>query len=162
MDKTESSISYTGSHPFHDWQGVTSQIEIETDCQENSIDCHATISLPLISFDSGNNNRDSNMLFTVDGYSFPIVRISFPHVNIFNLLNRKETTHVTGEIDFHGFKIMQEIPLTIQSENESISIRSTFSIQLDSFQVDRPTLLMIPIKNDINIDVNISGRFIQK
>lgn len=161
VDKTESTISYVGSHPFHEWQGISSQIEIETDCHAKRDDCNATITVPLISFISGNDNRDSNMLFYVDGFSFPVVKISFSHVNISNLLSIEESTYIAGEIDFHGYKIIQEIPLFIASDKNTISIRSNFSIQLNSFDIKRPSLLMIPIKNDIKINVNISGRFIQ-
>ena len=161
VDKTESTISYVGSHPFHEWQGLSSQIDIETDCQENSVDCNATLSVPLVSFISGNDNRDSNMLFYVDGFSLPVVKISFSHIDISNLLSIEESAHIAGEIDFHGYKIIQEIPLFIASDKNTISIQSNFSIQLNSFDVKRPSLLMIPIKNEIQINVNISGRFIQ-
>jgi hypothetical protein len=156
-----SSISYTGSHPFHDWQGITSQIEIITDCDMVSSDCGATINVPVMSFISGNDNRDSNMLFYVDGFSFPIIKISFSHLNISNLLSREETVNLGGEIDFHGFKVMQQIPLFITQEENTIFINSEFLIKLDSFEVDRPSLLMVPIKNEIKIDVNISGEFTQ-
>ena len=161
LDLERSSISYTGSHPFHDWQGTTSQIEIITDCDVSSSDCGATISAPIISFISGNDNRDSNMLFYADVFSFPIVKISFSHLNISTLLYREETFNFNGEIDFHGFKVMKEIPLFIIKEKNTIFIRSDFSIKLDLFEIERPSLLMVPIKNEIKIDVNISGKFTQ-
>ena len=162
LDIDNSSISYTGSHPFHDWQGITSQIEIITDCDMVNSDCGATINVPVMSFISGNENRDSNMLFYVDGFSFPIIKISFSHLNISNLLSRDKTVNFDGEIDFHGFKVMQEIPLFITEESNIIFIRSDFSIKLNSFKIDRPSLLMVPIKNEIKIDVNISGEFTQQ
>jgi hypothetical protein len=161
LDAENSSISYTGSHPFHNFKGITSQIEVITDCNMINLDCGSTISVPVMSFVSGNDNRDSNMLFYIDGLSFPFVKISFSHLNILNLLYIKETVNINGEIDFHGFKILQEIPILIKKEKDTISIQSNFSIQLDAFNVERPSLLMLPIKNEITIDVNISGRFIK-
>ena len=161
VNKTNSTISYLGSHPFHDWQGTTFQIEIITDCDASSSDCGAIISVPVMSFISGNDNRDSNMLFSVDGFSFPIVKISFSHLDISDILSEKKTVNFDGEIDFNGFKVMQGIPLFITKENDIIFIRSDFSIKLDSFEVDRPSLLMIPINNEIKINVNISGEFTQ-
>ena len=111
IDEIQSSISYTGSHPFHDWKGTTSQIEIITDCEIVSSDCDATISVPIISFMSGHDNRDSNMLFYVDAFSYPLVEISFSHLNISDLISRGESYNCDGEINFHGFKLMQKIPL---------------------------------------------------
>ena len=160
IDATQSSISYTGSHPFHDWKGTTSEMDIITDCEILSSDCDATISVPVISFISGNDNRDSNMLFYVDVFSYPLVKISFSHLNISDLLSRGESADSYGEIDFHGFKLMQEIPLFITEDNDMIFIHSNFSIKLDSFEVHRPSLLMFPIKNEIKIEAVISGSFI--
>ena len=161
IDKTKSSICYTGSHPFHDWKGTTSQIKIITDCDIVNSDCGATISVPVMSFISGNDNRDSNMLFYVDGFSFPIVKISFPHLNISNLLSQEKTVNFDGEIDFHGLKVIEEIPLFITKEMNTVFISSEFSIKLDSFAVNRPSLLMVPINNEVKIDVNIAGEFTQ-
>jgi len=162
VDKTQSAIYYTGSHPFHDWKGTTSQIDIITNCDIISSDCEAIISVPIMSFISGNDNRDSNMSFYVDAFSYPLVKISFSHLNISNFLFREEPLNIDGKIDFHGFKVVQGIPLFITKENDTILIRSEFSIKLDSFEVDQPSLLMVPIKNEIKIFVNISGKFTQK
>ena len=161
IDEIQSSISYTGSHPFHDWKGTTSQIGIMTDCEIVSSDCDATISVPVISFISGNDNRDSNMLFYVDAFSYPLVEISFSHLNISDLIFRGESVNCDGEIDFHGFKLMQKIPLFITKAKDTIFISSSFSIKLDSFGVEQPSLLMLPIKNEIKIDANLSGRYSQ-
>ena len=159
IDEIQSSISYTGSHPFHDWKGTSSEMNIITNCDILSSDCDVTISVPIMSFMSGNDNRDSNMLFYVDAFSYPVVKISFSDLNIPNLLSLGESANLNGEIDFHGFKLMQEIPLFIREENNTIFIRSYFSIKLDSFDIHRPSLLMLPIKNNIKIDAIISGRF---
>ena len=161
IDKTKSAISYTGSHPFHDWQGSTSQVEVITNCDISSTDCEGIISVPVISFISGNDNRDSNMLFYADVFSYPLVKISFSHLNISDLLAGQESINFDGEIDFHGVKVIQEIPLFATKENNAIFINSGFSVKLNSFGIDRPSLLMFPIKNEIKIDVNISGEFAQ-
>ena len=161
IDGIQSSISYTGSHPFHDWKGTTSQIEIITDCEIVSSDCDATISVPIISFMSGHDNRDSNMLFYVDAFSYPLVEISFSHLNISDLIFKGKSVNCDGEIDFHGFKLMQKIPLFITKAKDTIFISSSFSIKLDSFGVEQPSLLMLPIKNEIKIDANLSGGYSQ-
>ena len=160
VDKPQSAITYTGSHSFHDWQGTTSEIEIITNCDSMNSNCDATITVPAMSFTSGNDNRDSNMLFYIDAFSYPMIKISFSHLNIYNLLSSDTIITTNGEIDFHGFKINQEIPLFITKETNTISISSSFSIKLDSFQVNRPSLLMLPIKNLIKLDVTIKGEFI--
>ena len=59
LDQSKTNISYTGTHPFHEWTGATSEVQMTTDCELMSLDCEATISVPVISFMSGNDNRDS-------------------------------------------------------------------------------------------------------
>lgn len=162
IDKTQSRISYIGSHPFHDWKGTTSKIEVNTDCEPTSTDCDVIVSVPVISFISGNDNRDSNMLFHVDAFSYPLVTISFSNLNIHSLLSNAEDIKFEGEIDFHGMKQIQQISLYAKDIDGKILITSSFKILLDSFHINQPTLLMIPIKNDIKIDAIISGRFIDK
>ena len=162
IDKTQSRISYIGSHPFHDWKGTTSKIEVNTNCEPTSIDCDVIVSVPVISFISGNDNRDSNMLFHVDAFSYPVVRISFSNLNVPELASNSENININGEIDFHGEKLIQEIPIFATINNSTLAITSNFHILLDSFDIDQPTLMMIPVKNQIKIDVKLYGEFIKK
>ena len=82
VDKAQSAVTYTGSHSFHDWQGTTSEIEIITNCDSMNSNCDATITVPAMSFTSGSDNRDSNMLFYIDGFSYPMIKISFSHFRL--------------------------------------------------------------------------------
>ena len=159
IDSKHSNVTYKGSHPFHDWTGKTSQIAIESDCTKNSSSCDALFSIPLMSFLSGNDNRDSNMLFYVEAFSYPHVKILFSNLNINTFLGNKDTRNITSEIDFHGYKHSQTIPIKISIEEETVNIYSYFTIHLDLFDVERPSLLMLPIKNEIHIDVSIQGHF---
>ena len=162
LDQSKTNISYTGTHPFHEWTGATSEVQMTTDCELMSLDCEATISVPVISFMSGNDNRDSNMLFHIDAFSYPIVKISFVNLNIPDLLSTTENINFDGEIDFHGHKMTQKIPLLVTKSKNNLFIKSSFYIKLDWFDIDQPSLLMIPIKNEVTIDAIISGRFIDK
>jgi len=98
IDREQSNITYTGSHPFHAWTGKTSQITIESDCTKNSSSCDASFSIPLMSFISGNDNRDSNMLFYVEAFSYPHVKILFSNLNIKMSLN----IHIYFDFIFDG------------------------------------------------------------
>ena len=162
IDKDRSSISYSGSHLFHDWKATTSQIEVNTDCSITSIACDVTVSVPIISFMSGNDNRDSNMLFHVDAFSYPVVTISFSNLNIPKLTSNSENINFDGEIDFHGKKVIQEIPIFATINDGALVITSNFYILLDSFDIDQPTLIMIPIENQIKIDVKLYAEVVKQ
>ena len=67
---TEAVISFTGSHPFHDWTGISTDLKLDLNCSDKDETCHYLFSVPWTSFDSGNDNRDNNMLYYVNAYEF--------------------------------------------------------------------------------------------
>ena len=67
----EGTVSYYGSHPLHDWKGVSTSIsgEILFEPGDNNYSC--VIEIPVESFKSNNGNRDSNMLIYANALEFP-------------------------------------------------------------------------------------------
>ena len=53
IELESSSITYYGSHPFHDWQGVSNSANYQINCSESNT-CKISISIPVESFDSKN------------------------------------------------------------------------------------------------------------
>ena len=78
----DSKISFTGSHPFHDWTGNSTELKLGMNCSEENESCNFIFSIPWTSFDSGNDNRDNNMLYFVNAYEFPIIKMSFININL--------------------------------------------------------------------------------
>ena len=63
-------ISYNGSHPFHQWTGISKDLSLDLNCIEKDKMCDYLFSVPWISFNSGNDNRDNNMFYYVNAYEF--------------------------------------------------------------------------------------------
>ena len=74
-----SEISYTGSHPAHDWTGISSSFKGGIVC-DSFDDCIIKIQIPINSFDSGNSSRDSNMLYYVEANKFKYVTFFLNHL----------------------------------------------------------------------------------
>ena len=156
VDLEDSYISYIGSHPLHSWEGVSKDISFNMECTGNH--CVLNISAPLESFDSGNDSRDSNMLYYTESLLYP--EVSFKSEAFRFTGNFNTSIDMTGELTFHG--VTKEIPVKIHLykdlDNEStISYwgKCSFIINLSSFNVSRPSLLKVKISDEITVGVKL-------
>ena len=159
INTQESFVSYTGYHPLHDWTGLSYQLVLETNCTSVSTNCEALFNIPINSFNSGNSNRDSNMIYHLNALKYPNVNIKFNNINIFNNLAINGSKIIDGEINFNNKKQSQKIPLNISNNDSLLIVSSEFYIDLDKFDIKRPSLLLIPMKNEVKINVSIKGFF---
>ncbi len=152
IDTTYSYIKYTGKHPLHSWTGISKDIDFKLNCDNNN-NCKLAISTPLDKFDSGNDSRDSNMLYYTESLIYP--NVSFKS-NSF-ILNEEfdKSIDINGLLNFHG--INKEISLKIKliNEGEALWGLCDFNLNLESFKIDRPSLLMIKINENIIIETKL-------
>tara|TARA_B100000678_G_scaffold164830_1_gene137629 strand:- start:1772 stop:2101 length:330 start_codon:yes stop_codon:yes gene_type:complete len=106
----------------------------------------------MLSFDSKNSNRDSNMLDVVEDYFYPYV--SFKSKSI---VSTEEGFNVIGDISFHGITKEFSIPITKTAQGDRIVIDSLFSIMLTDFKIKRPALLTIKIRDRIDLKFHLEG-----
>ena len=147
LDTTYSYIKYTGNHPLHSWEGISNDINFKLDCDND--DCTISISTPLEKFDSGNDSRDSNMLYYTESLIYPVVSFKSDSFRFDEQFDK--SISLKGFLNFHG--IEKEIPLKITLSNENNEFWGTcnFNFELSTFNVDRPSLLMIKISDAIEV-----------
>tara|TARA_Y100001970_G_C14227725_1_gene856678 strand:+ start:2540 stop:3064 length:525 start_codon:yes stop_codon:yes gene_type:complete len=148
IDTTYSYIKYIGNHPLHSWSGISNDIDFKLNCDND--ECRLHISTPLEKFDSGNDSRDSNMLYYTESLIYP--KVSFKS-NPFKFNEQYDKSiDIKGMLNFHG--IEKEISLKIALENENNILWGTcnFNFNLDVFNIERPSLLMIKINENIKIE----------
>ena len=155
IDLEESYISYKGTHPLHSWEGISRDISFNMQCTGDH--CVLDVSTPLESFDSGNDGRDNNMLYYTESLQYPEVRFkseSFKFTGNFDT-----SIDVKGELIFHG--VTKEIPVKIvlykDLDGSTITHwgKCSFNISLNSFNVSKPSLLMVKISDEIAVNVKL-------
>ena len=155
IDLEESYISYKGTHPLHSWEGISKDISFNMECTGDH--CVLDVSAPLESFNSGNDGRDNNMLYYTESLQYPEVRFqseSFKFTGNFDT-----SIDVKGELIFHG--VTKEIPVKIvlYKDLNCSSIthwgKCSFNISLNSFNVSKPSLLMVKISDEIAVNVKL-------
>ena len=144
-----STLRYHVSHPLHQVDGVSHAARGKGVCQTRR--CDFLIAVPIKSFDSGDSNRDLHMLQTTRGGQFPIVtvRTQLPEGAAFS-----DTVYADLEIECAGQTAhYARVPFHIVVDGDEARVSGTIPATISDFKIDPPTLLTIPIKNDIPVYV---------
>ena len=149
IDNSISSISYSGNHFLHNWDATNDNITGLIELNNNQISKIGVIA-KVKDFKSGNSSLDSNSYRVLDALRIPnIIFRSTEIVDSINVIN------VSGTISFHGIEKDLNVLLDKSIENNNISLKGKFIINLSDFNVERPSLLLQKINNEIEIQINL-------
>ena len=145
IDTTKSSISYSGNHFLHKWSAENNNLSglIKTD---NEKIVNIGIVAKVADFKSGNSSLDSNSYRVLEALKFP--NIIFKSISIENL---KETLNIKGVIQFHGIDKDIDVNAELIKNESTTQINGKFTLSLSDFSVDRPSLLLRKVDDQIII-----------
>ena len=145
IDTTKSSISYSGSHFLHKWSAENNNLSglIKTD---NEKIVNIGIVAKEADFKSGNSSLDSNSYRVLEALKFP--NIIFKSISI---ENSKETLNIKGVIQFHGIDKNIDVNAELIKNENTTQINGKFNLSLSDFSVDRPSLLLRKVDDQIII-----------
>ena len=150
----QSTLTYHVSHPLHESEGVSHAARGKGVCHDGQ--CDFLIAVPVKSFDSGDSNRDLHMLQVTRGAQFPLVtvRTRLPESSA-----TSATIHADLEIQFAGQTAQyKDVVFQLLTQGKEIRISGTIPATLTDFKIDPPSLLTIPVKNEIPIRVEMTWR----
>lgn len=148
-DKKESSITYYLKHPLHEVEAVSKDADcladIDTDKKEIK---NVEVQVDVTSFDSGNSNRDSHAMEVIDALTYPYVTFSSSEIKQVG-----DSLEVKGKLTFHG--ISKDIDISVSPEwtGKELIVKGNFNISLTAFKVERPSLLLIPVDDDLRFHI---------
>jgi hypothetical protein len=148
----QGTLTYHVSHPLHTSEGVSHAAKGKGVCHQGQ--CEFLIAVPVKSFDSGDSNRDLHMLQAVRGAQFPVVsvRTRLPEDSA-----SSATIHADLEIEFAGQTAeYKQVPLQVEKQGDSVQITGTIPATLSDFKIDPPSLLAIPVKNEMPVRVKMT------
>lgn len=160
VDGARSVLAYTGHHRLHHWTGtsraVGGTLQIDLDDPARS---RVEVVVPVASFDSGNSNRDSNMLDAVEEERYPHVRFTAAAVVVERWGRTADgyagTWRVRGPLTFHGQTHPVEIPVAVRVSGRAFEATTRFSISLERFRVGRPRLMLMPISDTLDLEATL-------
>ena len=147
-------LTYHVSHPLHQSEGVSHAARGKGVCHAGQ--CDFLIAVPVKSFDSGDSNRDIHMLQVTRGAEFPMVtvRTRLPESD-----STSATVNADLEIQFAGQTAQyKQVPFKLVTQGGETHLTGIIPATLADFKIDPPSLLTMPVKNDIPIRVEMTWR----
>jgi hypothetical protein len=148
----QSTLTYHVSHPLHQTEGVSHAARGKGVCHAGQ--CEFLIAVPVKSFDSGDSNRDLHMLQVTRGGEFPLVSV---RTRLPEAASASATIHAELEIEFAG-QIVKYKDVSFQqvTQGNETRITGTIPLTLADFKIDPPSLLTLPVKNEIPVRVEMT------
>jgi polyisoprenoid-binding protein YceI len=143
--KEESSITYRLVHPLHTIEAVSKDASYRLDIDEAKREIrNVSVQVDVTTFDSGNSNRDSHAMEVIDALSFPHVTFSSATIT-----QNGGSVAGVGNLTFHG--VTREIVVAAVSKwsQNKLEVRGSFNVSLTAFNIERPSLLMIPVEDTL-------------
>jgi len=150
----QSTLSYHVSHPLHQVDGVSHAARGKGICHDGQ--CDFLVAVPVKSFDSGDSNRDLHTVQVTRGAQYPMVtvRTHLPEGSA-----SETTIHADLEIELAGQTAhYKNVPFQISVQGKERKITGNIPCKLRDFKIDPPTLLTMPIKNDIPVKLEMTWR----
>ena len=121
-------------------------------CQNGQ--CSFLIAVAVKSFDSGDSNRDLHMLQVTRGAEFPIVTV---RTRMPESASTSATINLDLEVQFAGQTFeYKQVPFQRVVQGNETRITGTIPAKLTDFKIDPPSLLTMPIKNEIPVRVDLT------
>ena len=149
----KSLVTYFGNHVLHKWEGSTNDVQGVVSYDKDSDQYECSISVPLSTFSSGNDNRDSNMLVYCKAFDFPNIKFQSTSIVV-----KENTLEIEGRIEFAGKEKKIKTDAKLNSlDNNLFAIEGELNILLSEFEVERPSLLFVEIEDLVKIKYSIKG-----
>jgi hypothetical protein len=148
----QSTLTYHVSHPLHQTEGVSHAARGKGVCHDGQ--CEFLIAVPVKTFDSGDSNRDLHMIQVTRGAEFPMVtvRTRLPESGA-----ASATVKADLEIQFAGQTTQyKQVQFQLVTQGNETRISGTIPATLADFKIDPPSLLTMPVKNDIPVRVEMT------
>lgn len=150
----ESTLTYHVSHPLKQTDGVSHAAKGKGVCHAG--ECDFLIAVQVKSFDSGDSNRDLHMLQVVRGGEFPMITV---RTHLPESASSLTTIQADLEVQFAGQTVQYKaVALQHVTQGGDTIITGTIPLTLSDFKIDPPSLLAIPVKNDIPVRVGMKWR----
>ena len=149
------SISYTLIHKAHTSVGVNKSLDGAAVIKDDTL--LAQVRATVAEFDSGNSGRDAHMKETTEITKYPYVTLK-GKAKGFKMPDKFPAdvkVNLDADVEFHGTKVSYTVPLELHFDSAtSVNVKTHFNISLDAHKVERPSLMFVPVEDDVKIDVD--------
>jgi polyisoprenoid-binding protein YceI len=153
VDPKASSVKYKLVHKAHTVVGVARK-DIEGKAKITGGNAQLMVRIPVAAFDSENSNRDAHMKEAVEASKYPNVELKALAEGVTPGKNGKHT--LKGKLTFHGNTHDVEVPVDVTWSGASAKVKGAFSISLEAYRVERPSLLFVKVEDKLDLEVDVT------
>lgn len=150
--KDESLITYRINHTLHHIEATSKDgwFRVELDPARREIKS-VMAQVDVMTFDSGNSNRDSHAMEVVESIKYPDVTFASTSVT-----QNGDSLSVAGKLTFHG--VTKDIVMTGATKwsQNKLEVQGSFELSITAFKIERPSLLMIPVDDALKFSLHAS------
>jgi polyisoprenoid-binding protein YceI len=162
LSAKESSCTYAMEHPMHSWTGTSHQLSGAAVVDGSGRTATIRVQTPVLSFDSGNSNRDSHMAETVESYIYGDVSFTGSAVRADSVVavgaDLSGAWQTKGDLTFHGVTRQIQVPVNVTAGPGQLQIRGNFAIRLTDYGIELPSLLGISVKDEAAFTLDLLAR----
>jgi hypothetical protein len=148
----QSTLTYHVSHPLHQSEGVSHAARGKGICHEGL--CDFLIAAPVKTFDSGDSNRDLHMIQVTRGAEYPMVTV---RARLPESASASATVKVDLEVQFAGQTAQyKQVLFELVKQGNETRLTGTIPATLTDFKIDPPSLLTLPVKNEVPVRVEMT------
>ena len=151
--KGESALTYVLVHPMHTVKGVNRDLDCTVDLSSDTVSSQIRVAADVLKFDSGNSNRDSHAMEVVGYRKYP--KVSFASTSV---KPGRDGYDVAGDLTFHGQTRPVNFHVTPKLTPGRIEISGQFAVKLSEFGVERPSLMLVPVKDELTIRFDLFAK----
>ena len=149
IDSDKSKINYSGSHFLHKWSSQNNNVSGLIQLNNNFI-TNIGVVAKVEDFKSGNSSLDSNSYRVLEALTFPNIIFKSSEIQKIN-----EQITINGLIEFHGIEKSIKISADLAQTSNSNRLDGEFNINLSDFSIERPSLLLKKIDDQIKISFTL-------
>lgn len=147
-------VEYQVVHKFHKVSGRSKAMAVRGTVDASGLKVMARAQVGT--FDSDNTNRDEHMMETVEGAKYPWVAVRIASAG-YKLPTSANTTKimVQGAVELHGVTVNHPIDLRVETKDGvHFQVHFEFVESLTAHEIERPSLLFVPVDDAITITGN--------
>ena len=145
---SQAKAEYTVKHIFKTVKGESKELKGKMVCAQEV--CEFLVAISSKSFVSSDSNRDLNLQTILEVVKFPLITVKgqFPEADLL-----KPQYEIKSLVNFHG--VEKEYILNIKKASPATG---SVVVLLENHQVERPSLLMAKIDNEVPVSFNFDWK----
>ncbi|HEV7627090.1 MAG TPA: YceI family protein [Streptomyces sp.] len=131
------------------------ELAMSGDDLDSAVPISASMEIPVVALDSGNSLYDAELRRRLDARRFPLIRVELHAAR--SLGGGRFVAE--GDLTIHGTtrRLTGTISLALADENTLIATGSEL-VDIRDFEIELPTLLMLQIFPDVNVQFRLTAR----